>query len=187
MSNLELWGNLLHAEEMLPKDENRVAQARGPLNSEDSYRQTLLPLESECSYEDVVKILLATDRVDPDCKDKYGTTLLSWAVENGYESIVELLLATDRVDPNSNGRDGRTPLSRAVKNGHGVIVKLLLATGLGVTEETVAAIARRFDKDMMEFLLDKRGADVPITEVVVKAAAEDWRSGQDVMMVLLNR
>jgi hypothetical protein len=39
----------------------------------------------------------------------------------------------------------------------------------------------------MMLLLEKRGADVVITEEVVKAAAENKRSGKEVMMLLLEK
>jgi ankyrin repeat protein len=80
----------------------------------------------------VVKLLLATDPVDPDSKDsQYGRTPLSWAAKNGQEAVVKQLLATDRVDPDSKATgkysDGRTPLSYAAENGSEAVVKLLLA------------------------------------------------------------
>jgi ankyrin repeat protein len=39
----------------------------------------------------VVKLLLATDRVDPDSKDSNGRTPLWWAAGNGHEAVVKLL------------------------------------------------------------------------------------------------
>ncbi|KAL8364811.1 hypothetical protein RB595_003878 [Gaeumannomyces hyphopodioides] len=82
-------------------------------------------------YEAVVKLLLATGRVDVDSKDeRYGRTLLSHAAEKGREAIVKLLLATGKVDVDSKDKYyGQTPLSQAADNGHEAIVKLLLATG----------------------------------------------------------
>lgn len=40
---------------------------------------------------------------------------------------------------------------------------------------------------MMKLLLDRIGPDVKITDKVVKAAAENWESGEVVMKILLNR
>jgi ankyrin repeat protein len=39
----------------------------------------------------VVKLLLATDRVDPDSKDSYGRTPLSYAAASGHGAVVKLL------------------------------------------------------------------------------------------------
>ena len=42
--------------------------------------------------EAVVKLLLATGKVDVDAKDNtYGRTPLSWAAGNGHEAVVKLL------------------------------------------------------------------------------------------------
>ncbi len=50
--------------------------------------------------EAVVKLLLATERVDADSKDTfYLQTPLSWAAENGHEAVVKLLINTNRYKP----------------------------------------------------------------------------------------
>jgi ankyrin repeat protein len=75
-----------------------------------------LALAAELGHEAVVKLLLATDGVDPDSKDYYDNrTPLSWAAEGAHEAVVKLLLATDSVDPDSKDYDGRTPLSWAAE------------------------------------------------------------------------
>jgi len=45
-------------------------------------------------HETVVRLLLATDGVDPDSEDSVGQTPLFFAVANGQEAVVRLLLAT---------------------------------------------------------------------------------------------
>jgi Ankyrin repeats (many copies) len=45
----------------------------------------------------VVKLLLATDKVDPNAKDKGGRTPLSRGVAMGVKAMVELLSATGQV------------------------------------------------------------------------------------------
>ena len=82
-------------------------------------------------HEAVVKLLLATGKVEVDSKDtKYGRTPLSWAAENGHEAVVKLLLATGKAEVDSKDTEyGQTPLSWAAENGHEAVVKLLLATG----------------------------------------------------------
>ncbi|EJT69113.1 hypothetical protein GGTG_13381 [Gaeumannomyces tritici R3-111a-1] len=79
--------------------------------------------------EAVVKLLLATGKVDVDSKDKDGRTPLWCAAYNGHEAVVKLLLATGKVDVDSKDKDGRTPLWLAARKGHEAVVKLLLATG----------------------------------------------------------
>ncbi|KAI9773365.1 MAG: hypothetical protein M1840_007580 [Geoglossum simile] len=96
----------------------------------DSYGRTPLLWAAEKGHEAVVKLLLATEKVDVDSKDgTWGRTPLSWAAEKGHEAVVKLLLATEKVDVNFKGSSwGRTPLSRAAEKGHEAVVKLLLAT-----------------------------------------------------------
>jgi Ankyrin repeats (3 copies) len=78
---------------------------------------------------DVLKLLLATGKVDVDSKDTYGRTPLSWAAGCGHEAVVTLLLATGKVDVDSKDTYGQTPLSWAAERGHEAVVTLLLATG----------------------------------------------------------
>jgi len=75
---------------------------------------------------EVVKLLLATGKADPDAKDEDGRTPLSRA---GTEEVVKLLLATDKVDPNAKDKGGRTPLSRGLAMGVKTMVELFSATG----------------------------------------------------------
>ena len=96
------------------------------LESKDNYGRTPLSLAASYEHEAVVKLLLATGKVDVDSKDKNGSrTPLSYAAENGHEGIVKLLLAIDGVDVNSMDNDGRTPLWWAARMGHEAVVELL--------------------------------------------------------------
>ena len=77
-------------------------------------------------HEEVVKLLLEKDGVDPDSKDSSGQTPLSLAAISGNEEVVKLLLATEKVDPDSKDSEYRqTPLSWAAGRGHEAVVKLL--------------------------------------------------------------
>ena len=66
------------------------------------------------------------------------------------------------------------------ESGEKVMTLLLDRRGADVriTEEVVRVIAERFDREVMTLLLDRPGADVQITEEVVKAAAGNSVSGK---------
>ncbi len=74
---------------------------------------------------------------------------------------------------------------------HGAVLEVLLkherGMVLSVTGSIVEDIASRCHCGMMTLLLDRRGADVLITEGVVKAAADNWKWGKEVMTILLDR
>ena len=80
--------------------------------------------------KDILRLLLANHKVNPDTKDSYDRTTLSWVADNGHEAVVKLLLGTGRVDVDSRDKLNHTPLSLAAKNGHETVVKLLLETGM---------------------------------------------------------
>ncbi|KPM40530.1 hypothetical protein AK830_g6004 [Neonectria ditissima] len=91
---------------------------------------------------EVVKLLLANEKVDPDskttiygddCGDYKGPTPRSYTAAEGHDEVVKLLLATNRVNSSSRAVDicsyEYTPLSFAAQMGHVGVVKLILATG----------------------------------------------------------
>ncbi|KAJ3486515.1 hypothetical protein NLG97_g6599 [Lecanicillium saksenae] len=98
------------------------------IDQRDSRDRTPLSYATEEGHEAIIKLLLATDKVDVDAKDDIGRTPLLYAAENGHEAIVKLLVATDKVDVDAKDDFGRTPLSYAAENGHEAVAKLLLAT-----------------------------------------------------------
>ncbi|KAJ3554767.1 hypothetical protein NPX13_g10522 [Xylaria arbuscula] len=75
----------------------------------------------------LVKLLLATERVDPDSKDRNGRTPLSWAAENGHEAIVNLL--KESADLDAVCAAGLTALQYAAFNHHNAVELLLLNHG----------------------------------------------------------
>jgi hypothetical protein len=95
----------------------------------DNNGRTPLSWAAQEGHIAVIKLLLATGKVEADSKDKWDRTPLLWAAEGGYAAIIELLLVTSKVEANSKDIDGQTPLLWAAINGDAAIIELLLATG----------------------------------------------------------
>jgi ankyrin repeat protein len=87
-------------------------KTRHDLNVQDSYSQTPLWWAATNGHAAVVRLLLATGKVNVDSKDSLDQTPLSQAAANGHEAVVKLLLNTGKVDVNSRHDDGYglTPL-----------------------------------------------------------------------------
>ena len=98
------------------------------VNARDCVGATALTWAAIKGYEEVVKVLLEQEGVNPDQADtEYGLTPLSWAAENGHEGVVKVLLEREDVNPDQEDtKYGRTPLSYAAGNGHEGVVKMLL-------------------------------------------------------------
>ena len=98
------------------------------VNATDCTGSTPLTWASRKGHEEVVKLLLEQDGVNPDDADTYfGQTPLSWAAEKGHEGVVKILLGREDVDPNrTDTGSGRAPLSWAAANGHEGVVRILL-------------------------------------------------------------
>jgi len=98
------------------------------VNAHDCMGMTALTWASRSGHEEVVKMLLEREDVNPNQADtEYGQTPLLWAAEGGHEGVVKMLLEREDVNPNQADTEyGQTPLSWAAENGHEGIVKLLL-------------------------------------------------------------
>ena len=77
-------------------------------------------------HEEMVKMLLGREEVDPDEPNNYGQTPLFYAAEMGNEEVVKLLLGREEVNPDCADNDGRAPLSYAAQKIRGGAVKMLL-------------------------------------------------------------
>ena len=82
-----------------------MAQPNCEFNKRDFLGITPLIWATICEQEEVVKLLLERQTVDPDRPDRYpGRTALSWAAVMGHERIVRLLL--ERASANPDDTDG---------------------------------------------------------------------------------
>jgi len=62
----------------------------------------------------VVRLLLATGKVNVETKDKAGCTALSLAAHGGHADVVRLLLDKGKADVHTKDSLGSNPLARAV-------------------------------------------------------------------------
>ena len=97
------------------------------INQSDCMGFTALLWAVQQGNEEVVRLLLAQDSVNPYKPNKSGITPLYRASQRGYEGMVKLLLARKDVNADKPNKHGRTPLWWASRNGHAGVVKLLLA------------------------------------------------------------
>ncbi|SPO07384.1 uncharacterized protein DNG_10078 [Cephalotrichum gorgonifer] len=95
----------------------------------DGEGRTPLSHSAQGGHKAVVKLLLATGKVEVNSKDKYSRTPLSYAAALGHRAVVKLLLATGKVKIDSKDECNRTPLSYAAAQGREAVIELLLATG----------------------------------------------------------
>jgi ankyrin repeat protein len=88
-----------------------------------------------------VRVLLANERVNVNCKDViFESTLIMYheigncmplhhAIHNGDVAMAELLLSAPRIDVNCRDSEGRTPLHIAAAKNGVEMVRILRATG----------------------------------------------------------
>jgi len=96
------------------------------LNATDVVGNTAILLAVGQGHEDIVKMLLEQEGVNPNTADINSQTPLLLAAEYGEEGIVKLLLEHRDVALNTADERGRTPLLWAAENGDEGIVKKLL-------------------------------------------------------------
>jgi hypothetical protein len=61
------------------------------LDVKDNLERTPLTWAAMSGRENVVKLLLAKNNIDPNYKDKFGLTPLLFAVKKGYPDVVKLI------------------------------------------------------------------------------------------------
>jgi len=122
-------------------------------------------------HEDVVKIILDCEEVNPDKPDNLGETPLSHAAGAGEVEVVKILLGQEEVNPDEVCDEGETPLMRAVWGGHKEVVEILLnqegvnpnkQSSLGETPLSFAAY--NGSEGMVETLLARGEVDPDIPD-----------------------
>jgi len=105
-----------------------LAMKEWDVNACDCMGMTALMWAAERGHEEVVKMFLGREDVNPDhAGTLYGRTPLSWVAEGGHEGIVKMILEREGVNPNqADTLYGRTPLSWAAEGGNEGIVNILL-------------------------------------------------------------
>ncbi|KAF5724687.1 ankyrin repeat [Fusarium mundagurra] len=169
-----------------------INQVKSDPQGDDS-RQTQDPTTGETpSLDDMIMLLLANGRVDPNAKDSRGWTPLFHAAINGHEATVDILLAQEDVDVNAQDNCGRTVLSNAVGHMGATVERLLSHEGLhpdlsdNEGRTPLSHAAESHDIAMMELLL-RNGRVKPDTRdtsgrTPLSYAAGQWR---DVAVKLL--
>ena len=77
-----------------------LGMKRWDINRTNCTENTALTWAARKGYQEVVKMLLEQEDVDPNWPGAtYGPTPLSWAAEGGHEEIVKMLLAQEGVHP----------------------------------------------------------------------------------------
>ncbi|KAK2871650.1 hypothetical protein FQN49_002973 [Arthroderma sp. PD_2] len=112
----------------------------------------------------LLRVLLSSDRLDPNTRDKHGYYPLSIACSSGALDTVHLILKHNRTDPNVISFFG-TPIATAASLGHKHIVKLLMErddVNIGLGDKSNWPLTRAADNghgDVVEILLDKLAKD----------------------------
>ena len=112
----------------------------GDFNIGDGLGMTALTWASVRGHEDVVKILLELEDVNPNQADaRYHRTPLSWAAGQGHKEIVKTLLEREEVNPHQREtKSSYTPLSWAAKNGDEGMVRYFWSEWTSIPTKQIA-------------------------------------------------
>lgn len=99
-------------------------------NLRDTWQhQTPLFVAAKNGQNEMVEVLVQSDRVDLDLPDVHGTSPLGVASETAHERVVKSLVKGQRrADPNARDKYGQTPLVKASLMGYIEIINVLLDT-----------------------------------------------------------
>ena len=138
------------------------------VDAKDNSGRTPLSLAAEYGHLEVVRLLVATGKVEVNSKDsEWGQTPLSWVAHRGRLEVVRLLVATGEAEVDAKSNSGQTPLSLAAMNGHLEVVRLLVATGKAEVDTKsnsgrtpLSLAAERGRLEVLKFLVREAAADV---------------------------
>ncbi|KAG4264758.1 hypothetical protein FPRO03_00042 [Fusarium proliferatum] len=89
---------------------------------------TPLSYAARYGHEEVVKLLISRNDVDPNSEDKWlSSSPLSLAAENGHSGVVKVFIEKEGVLADHADFRDMTPLSKAARYGHEAVVRLLLS------------------------------------------------------------
>ena len=170
------------------------------VNAGDYMGTTALIWASARGHEEVVKVLLDQEDINPNQADtNYGPTPLTWAARSGHKEVVKMLLEREDVNPNQADTDsGHTPLTWAANSGHQEIVKMLLEregvnpnqadTKFGQTPLTWAAMSGH--KEIVKMLLEREDVNPNQADTEYGRTPLLWASYRgrgELVMILLQR
>jgi ankyrin repeat protein len=90
------------------------------------FGQTPLSHAAMNGHVNVLRALLATNRVNIESKDMRGWTPLAYAAAHGQAEAVEALIKVPGIQLKSKTRWGQTPLMLAAMNGHEAVARILI-------------------------------------------------------------
>ncbi|KAJ5447596.1 hypothetical protein N7445_002417 [Penicillium cf. griseofulvum] len=101
-----------------------------PMWQSAAHNSTVLTLAATRGDDQLVKILLCVEGVNPDSRNREGCSPLFLAAGEGHIEIVKLLIATNAVQLDAkDSTKHRTPLLSSLIAGHDAISKLLVDSG----------------------------------------------------------
>lgn len=96
------------------------------LNLPDYKGRTPLSIAAKRGYKQIVAILLAQPKINPNYINNAGWLAIHYAVQNGYTPLVKLLLEHPSARSNAKVMDWSALAKVAFRNEHETILKLLL-------------------------------------------------------------
>ncbi|KAI0117660.1 hypothetical protein F4776DRAFT_276804 [Hypoxylon sp. NC0597] len=144
------------------------------------------PQNGQCGQEEVISLVLETNKVDVNSRDNLGCTPLSYAVRGGAWDNIEALLSSGKVDVDCCDNRGWTPLRYAVVRGRKcnqlpVILSLLRTGQVNVDSKAMDGMTpltstRLFLEEMEDYLTGLAKCDI---EKYIDAM-ERYKRGEDV-------
>ena len=105
-------------------------QKEWDVNAADCMGSTALTWATRRGQDEVVKVLLEREDIDPNLADTQdGRTPHTLAAENGDERLVKILSERKDVCTVTPDNENQTPLSLALSKDHGGVVRILLERG----------------------------------------------------------